>query len=391
MAHGFVHPAMNPYRPGRTIQYTGYNMLPGVYRYDPYRAYAAWAGGRFAGEVAEENFDRWLAARYFRSAPFPAAFEMPGSRLYNLPNEIILKIGSDLAPHNRLALSRTCHHLRNLFCFHPLPFGILAALHEMAPNLAVADIDQEKDLFLSLVERDDPEYQAADLQIRDMGNGSFFARANAVLRRDNKIWCASCRHKHPAFMFSQKMRSVWRHRRKCIGTEGKMWICPHKHVIHYPPHGFIANLKDDCDDLDHQVRFALPGVTLTRLIQLIGPTTTNLGRLLPVGIDTKVFENRLKTRNVNICPHFLISSPHVIENAIEYLPILRNPFRQYIIHYASLIPCKKPKDPQPPHHSPWRHHNWCPYCQTTWGFIIVNNHAATGQKAICLEIFRPYD
>ncbi|KAL8735499.1 MAG: hypothetical protein Q9181_002771 [Wetmoreana brouardii] len=124
---------------------------------------------------------------------------LPNSALYNLPNELILEIGSHLPIHCRLALTRTCHHFRDLFANGPGEFIVRNILHidlYGSGDTGLSSLGQytyERDMFLSLIEHDEIHYPySIDRHIRGKrGIWSLFAKLREP-KTEKQIWCSYC-------------------------------------------------------------------------------------------------------------------------------------------------------------------------------------------------------
>ncbi|MCJ1455641.1 hypothetical protein MMC28_005996 [Mycoblastus sanguinarius] len=118
---------------------------------------------------------------------------LPPANLQHLPTELLLLISQDFPPSTLLSLHYTCRRL-NLF------FTItIKALHSQS---VIGDA-LEWLLFLSMLERDH------------------------CLRRQHLV-CSKCFKTHHASQFSSEEQRCYPTARKCLGFEGKLWVCPHR-------------------------------------------------------------------------------------------------------------------------------------------------------------------
>ncbi|KAL9007351.1 MAG: hypothetical protein Q9173_007352, partial [Seirophora scorigena] len=210
--------------------------------------------------------------------------------LLSLPPELHLHVSAHLPLSSRLALALTNTHFRRLMhrdanidtvrAFAPLIAGLPGTPQTQRPTTAAAaagstpELERERQLFLSYVERDDLLLAAAH---GAKENGSSTARLlfsagkkKKKREREREIYCAHCEDHHLARMFTVKMRSAWRHERACVGAEGKLWLCPHRQIHHRDVRDFTCLVRGPaCGDASHDVFVDLDGVTVVRPVLML--------------------------------------------------------------------------------------------------------------------------
>ncbi|KAL8732965.1 MAG: hypothetical protein Q9166_002363 [cf. Caloplaca sp. 2 TL-2023] len=194
---------------------------------------------------------------------------IPTSRLYRLPNEVLLHITSFLPLSAQLVLSITCQHLRRLL-HQRLDLTVMLAFKSIVNSTQyIVPLENERQIYLSLVEPIDTP----------------------------ALWCTYCSDYHPRSEFTPHMATGWRMHRKCKNAEGVMWICPHlgidhqsmRSIRHRPPH------PNACSDMNHRVWMMPQGVSLERPIWF-----------MPPGEETMAYgqlKELMRERRGYVCPH----------------------------------------------------------------------------------------
>ena len=113
------------------------------------------------------------------------------ARLDHLPTELVTLISRYLLPSSLLSLRYTCHR----FILH---FSI--SVKTLFSRSYTPQSDQWL-LFLCMLERD---------------------------HRIRQLVCCKCYKPHHVSQFSDEERLQCPNVRKCLGFEGKLWVCPHK-------------------------------------------------------------------------------------------------------------------------------------------------------------------
>ncbi|KAI4116929.1 MAG: hypothetical protein LQ338_007636 [Usnochroma carphineum] len=244
-----------------------------------------------------------------------------GPTIFSLPSELHLEIAQYLPLSSRLALTQTCQNFCQLlyrygelcttYAFSPLvpgPVIGLSASHHPLFTENIDELERERQVFLSYVERD--EFQAAELffgkkkktSVAEKGKGK---GKDGEKQRKKKVatggvWCSYCQDYHPVWLFTEHMLKAWRHERKCKGAEGKMWVCPHKQFDHQSVRDFTCSAGGCCGDETHCAYVNLDGVVIVRPVMALGRGWEKDPRKRP---SYGEFKAAIKDRNVRICPH----------------------------------------------------------------------------------------
>ncbi|KAL8706079.1 MAG: hypothetical protein Q9201_000844 [Fulgogasparrea decipioides] len=343
---------------------------------------------------------------------------VPDSALYNLPNELILEIGSHLPIHCRLALTRTCHHFRDLFANGPGKFTVKNILHLdlYGPGdtglSSPSEYTYERDMFLSLIEHDEIHYPCSINRHTRGKTGicSLFAKLRKP-KEEKQMWCSYCGNYHSPSLFTETMRTGWRHERICVGGEGTMWICPHKQFSHRCFRNFRC-LEAPCHDATHEVWIDMCGVTVYRPV-MPAPNIEPAAEKDDGGPQVTLASlwSALCQRNVHICPHLLMSDSQVLQAAAMNTRLFKSPLYQRCISYCrylvqwikNMMLDNGDSDTQYFRYMkntyaflgeidsrgriPIENHHWCYACKTSFVFVTK---AMPGGKAICLRVFRPF-
>lgn len=236
------------------------------------------------------HYETSLPQHHDRKMVSGLSWSLPPSRLYPLPNEVLLHIASFLPLSSQLALSITCQHFRRLF-HERLGLSVMLVFRTLFPSCKSGSWDvrpfthhylgHERKIYLSLVERLDT----------------------------STLWCSYCTRHHSKSSFTLRMQQTQRHLRRCRNAEAVIWICPHRSIDHETMQSARTGIAQDslyCDG-SHSVQTSPEGVQIERQIRYLhnGETTvpyTQLKRLM-------------KARDVHVCPHLLFSSKQVYKAA----------------------------------------------------------------------------
>ncbi|KAI4169140.1 MAG: hypothetical protein LQ348_007341 [Seirophora lacunosa] len=254
--------------------------------------------------------------------------------LLSLPPELHLHLTAHLPLSSRLALALTNTHFRRLMhqhagidtvrAFAPLIAGLPGTPQTQTPTTTTAaavggmpELERERQLFLSYVERDHLLLAAAAQRAKGKGSSLttrllLFSVGNEKKKGEREreiLYCAYCQDYHPAGMFTAKMRSAWRHERACAGAEGKLWLCPHRQIDHRDVRDFTCLVRGPaCGDASHDIVVDLDGVTVVRPVLVLGK-----GKRKP---RYGAIKQAMKGRRVRICPHLGMSQREVYTAAM---------------------------------------------------------------------------
>ena len=292
----------------------------------------------------------------------------PSSRLFALPNEVLLHIASFLPLNSQLALSITCQHFRRLF-YERLGLTVVLAFRTQQPSCKSGSwvvhhyLGYERRLYLSLVERLDA----------------------------STLWCSYCTCHHPQASFAPRMKRTQRHLRRCRNAEAVMWICPQRSVDHETMKSARTGIAQGSlyGRRSHSVQTRPEGIRIERPIRYFHHGETS--------IPYPHLKSLMKARPVHLCPHLRFSSQQVYKAAKSLHPILftLSPFHRLKEHVRTvLVKSKKqlkelagrsPGSRTPTTPTTTSSSNTCPECKTHWHWTLNDEH-----DVLSLIITRPF-
>ena len=153
--------------------------------------------------LCERNFDESLSRRIGESKidPIPAS-------LLTLPSELIFEIADYLPPSSYMSLNYLCRRIRN---------SLGAAIEDILGDKVLTG--RWKDCTSSI----------------DMRNIQSLERLEwrSMLERDKKypslgVYCSQCLREHDRSQFSFQSLTTPSTERRCLGSAGRVWTCPHR-------------------------------------------------------------------------------------------------------------------------------------------------------------------
>ncbi|KAL8924350.1 MAG: hypothetical protein Q9208_004132 [Pyrenodesmia sp. 3 TL-2023] len=319
-----------------------------------------------------------------------------------LPNEIHLEIAENLPLSSRLAFSLTCRSARELFLRYG-QLSVIRAFAHLVPGTFGMNINSpssslpfsnelrelaiQRQLFLSYVERDElARMMFARRKNRNIVGNLFGAASRRA--RHRSIWCSHCWAYHPAEMFTEGMLKAWRHERKCIGAEGRMWICPHRQLDFQSTQRFTCRVGVSCDDNVHFSRVNVNGVTISLPVMVFSEGWYH-DRSPNKGPSYGELKALVKQRNLSICPHLKMSDRSVYATATA-IKNVRTGLADRALGKAetsmlkSLRKIEKKLERVSQDESlEWRGVRGCRECDTSWEFVM-------GDLDITLKVYRPF-
>ena len=205
------------------------------------------------------------------------------SVLQNLPLELLLDITTLLPPVYIISLSYTCRHFRQSLDFRVEEMLRAPKTHKSTSTSTRKSraIKSQRLELLCLLDRDD------------------------MIPQD-KLICSACTTTHSKSLFSQESLDRDNTERQCVGTMGRIWVCPHFKLNHKQmrhrksryarqPHGFCWACEHYVYLSDHSSQTIFP--------ILCGSDDSDLQD----GNVTRV----LNSLHAAICPHMRLSHPAV--------------------------------------------------------------------------------
>lgn len=179
---------------------------------------------------------------YQKREPFSSGEEMPKSPLVrmtkvadvkpiqvglpDMPTEIILIIAHDLPPSNLLSLSYTCRAIR-----HKMGMSIEHSLgkKDIKAQLPGPTFGTNLPRVFG-IKRRDPKWSLPSTVLNV--DHSERLELLCMLDRDRKFpptkaVCSACADTHDRSLFSSESLAQPSHERQCLGSAGRVWICPH--------------------------------------------------------------------------------------------------------------------------------------------------------------------
>ncbi len=267
---------------------------------------------------------RFLKSNNSGSVPAPPTTTIASAPniLSILPAEIHLEIAAHLPISARLAYSLTCRYTRALLFRHGR-LNITNAFFHIGQNGAafpdfvdIPGVEWQRQLFLSYVERDEFARTLFASRKENVVGRVLGIASGGARRRRSSIWCSNCFVYHPIQLFTEGMLRGWRHERKCIGAEGKMWLCPHTRLNYQSTQAGRGSVGACCDDNVHFSRVDANGVTIWLPVKVFSPEW-HCDRSSNKSPSYEKLKELMKQRDLRICPHLKMSDRWVYEAAAE--------------------------------------------------------------------------
>lgn len=255
--------------------------------------------------------------------------------LHSLPTELFSEVEKALPVSSRLSLSYTCKGFRSYF----LDSGLS---NETLPK-------PEQWTFLCMLERD---------------------RHQCYFRQPaSKALCAMCRSRHAVRFFSPDQLPRDPNERQCLGSEGRLWICPHTAVSCALSVHSDRRLRGwgptQCDDLYHKVYITGSVIMLERAIFTSNEASP---------ISHAEVADALGKLEYSICPHLQMNDLSIQTLDDPRRSCLENTFDRFGCFCSKC--CKPPQSPQ------------CAFCNLTVGFRVRVIAGTDNQRIFYLRVRR---
>ena len=144
--------------------------------------------------------------------------------LLKLPTELILEIAGYLPPSGYMSLSYSCRRIRN---------GMGASIEHVLGDKT--PIGRRSTAALSVEMRNVRSLERIEWR--------------GMLDRDNdlpfpKAYCSRCRRTHDRSLFSIESLTQPSTERCCLGSAGRLWICPHRSLDYDQAMNFLTKASD---------------------------------------------------------------------------------------------------------------------------------------------------
>ena len=270
------------------------------------------------------------------------------ANLQVLPTELLCEVWNYLPLSSKVALSYASRRFRYFLLDSGLSIKTLFPDVRLSGGADGLNLEQWR--YHCMMERDRP---------RDF-----------IQHPASKIVCGKCQTLHCVNLFSQKQLQQDPSKRQCLGSEGKLWICPEMQLTGLEPL-YQRELGDviPCDDLYHRVHIDRNSPYTAVVLERSILSCTELSFITEADV-----EEALGGLEYNICPHFNTKDPSIPRLYNPVLSWADNTLDNFL--YSCSAACNAPQLQQ------------CEICNIRLGFKFRRPREANNRKVLYLHIRR---
>ena len=290
-----------------------------------------------------------------------------------LPTEVLLFIAQFLPPSSLMSLTYTCRTIRsNMDVSIEHSLGKKNRITQLPPLDLYLNLPKPTGSGWSLPTVERNVYHSERLKLLCMLD-------HDQIIPPGKAVCSGCADVHDRSLFSDKSLAQSSGERLCLGTAGRIWICPHWTFDHnLITTSAVPRGTHTCSGKGVMMVTAYAATATPIIIWPLIALRDNND--LP---SKKLVEDILDRMNMSVCKHLQFTDPIVSR---LYSPVYLRQKRDLVQSGRYPLFVSRFSIPGTPGYLDWLTHGKCESCGTKFHFCIGADH--TGQKNIQLVVER---